>query len=232
MIRLDKVLAHMGFGTRKEVKKLIRDGLVLVNGNTVFNDDLKIDIELDEINILDEKVEYKKYTYILLNKPEGYISATFDYNKPIVLDLISDNAKGLFPVGRLDIDSIGLLLITNDGMLAHRMLSPKSHVEKTYYIEFSGNEKDNFKDLFNEGIILDDGYKCKPAIYESLGSNKAYITLIEGKFHQVKRMMESLNCNVLLLKRIKFGPLLLNDDLELGKYRYLSQEEIDELKKI
>ena len=135
-MRLDKLLAHMDYGSRKEVKELIRKGYVLVNGNVIKDDDFKVDEINDEINILDSEIKYEEFIYIMLNKPEGYVSATYDFSKPIVLDLIDDYKKrNLFPVGRLDIDTHGLLLITNDGNMAHRLLSPKSHVDKKYYVE-------------------------------------------------------------------------------------------------
>lgn len=229
MMRLDKVLAHLSFGSRKEVKKLIRDGLVYVNGIQTFDDDIKVDPLNDEINVLDMNVEYKEFTYIMLNKPEGYVSATFDIKYPTVIDLIDTAYKNLFPVGRLDIDSIGLLLITNDGKLAHKLLAPKSHVYKKYYIEYDGIYKDSFIDEFKNGITLDDGYKCLSATFEYIDNNKAYVTIREGKYHQVKRMMEALGCNVTLLKRVEFGPLLLDLNLKLGEYRELTKEELERL---
>ena len=133
MMRLDKMLAHSGYGTRKEVKEFIRKGLVMVNGEVIYDDDYKVDEVNDEITILDQEVNYEKMIYLMLNKPDGYISATYDYHDPIVLDLIDGyENRGLFPVGRLDKDTVGLLLITNDGKLAHKLLSPKSHVDKVY----------------------------------------------------------------------------------------------------
>ena len=231
MIRLDKLLAHMDYGSRKEVKELIRKGYVLVNGNVIKDDDFKVDEFNDEINILDSEIKYEEFIYIMLNKPEGYVSATYDYSKPIVLDLIDDYKKrNLFPVGRLDIDTHGLLLITNDGNLAHRMLSPKSHVDKKYYLKYEGKYNDFFLKKFEEGIILDDGYKCMPAEFIDLGDNEAYIIIREGKFHQVKRMMEAVGCNVTFLKRISFGNLVLDESLKEGKWRHLTSEEFESLK--
>ena len=226
MIRLDKMLAHMLYGSRKEVKKMIRDGLVYVNGIQVFDDDLKVDEVNDEINILNQNIEYKEFVYFMLNKPIGYVSATFDYNNPTVIDLIDKKYEGIFPVGRLDIDSTGLLLITNDGKLAHELLSPKKHVFKKYYIEFDGKYNESFVNKFKEGITLDDGYKCKEAFFEYLGDNRAYVTISEGKYHQVKRMMETLNCKVTSLNRVSFGPLDLDYNLKLGESRELTKEEI------
>ncbi|MBQ6783721.1 MAG: rRNA pseudouridine synthase [Acholeplasmatales bacterium] len=230
-MRLDKLLAHMDYGSRKEVKELIRKGYVLVNGNVIKDDDFKVDEFNDEINILDSEIKYEEFIYIMLNKPEGYVSATYDYSKPIVLDLIDDYKKrNLFPVGRLDIDTHGLLLITNDGNLAHRMLSPKSHVDKKYYLKYDGKYNESFIQKFKDGITLDDGYKCMPAEFIDLGDNEAYIIIREGKFHQVKRMMEAVGCNVTFLKRISFGNLVLDESLKEGKWRHLTNEEIESLK--
>lgn len=231
MMRLDKLLAHMDYGSRKEVKELIRKGYVLVNGNVIKDDDFKVDEFNDEINILDSEIKYEEFIYIMLNKPEGYVSATYDYSKPIVLDLIDDYKKrNLFPVGRLDIDTHGLLLITNDGNLAHRMLSPKSHVDKKYYLKYDGKYNESFIQKFKDGITLDDGYKCMPAEFIDLGDNEAYIIIREGKFHQVKRMMEAVGCNVTFLKRISFGNLVLDESLKEGKWRHLTNEEIESIK--
>ncbi len=230
-MRLDKLLANIGYGSRKEVKSFIRKGLVLVNGNTVYDDDLKVDEQNDEISILDQKIEYQEKRYLILNKPDGYVSATFDFHDPTVLDLINEKQKGLFPVGRLDKDTTGLLLITNDGLLAHQLLSPKNRVSKVYELTFTGTFKDEYYNCFKEGIILDDGYVCKPAIFELTGNNSGKITIYEGKFHQVKRMMQSLDMEVTSLKRISFGNLNLPSDLKCGKYRELTEEELESLKK-
>lgn len=231
MIRLDKILSHLGYGSRKEVKEIIRKGYVTVNGEVISKDDTKIDEENDEVLVFDDKIEYDKFIYLMLNKPSGYVSATFDNKLPTVLDLIEGYEKrGLFPVGRLDIDTYGLLLITNDGMLAHKMLSPKYHVDKKYYLEFDGDFKEENYKKFEDGIILDDGYKCMSAKFELVDKNKGYITIKEGKFHQVKRMMEALNMTVTFLKRVSFGALKLDDNLKYGEYRKLTEEEIKSLK--
>ncbi len=230
-MRLDKLLANIGYGSRKEVKSFIRKRLVLVNGNTVYDDDLKVDELNDEISILDQKIEFQEKRYLILNKPDGYVSATFDFHDPTVLDLINEKQKGLFPVGRLDKDTTGLLLITNDGILAHQLLSPKNHVSKVYELTFTGVFKDEYYNFFEKGIILDDGYVCKPAIFELTGDHNGKITIYEGKYHQVKRMMQSLNMEVTSLKRISFGNLNLPSDLECGKYRELTDKELESLKK-
>ncbi len=229
MMRLDKMLANMGYGSRKEVKEYIRKGYVLVNGEIVTNDDFKIDEVNDEVVIADNKVEYSDKIYIMLNKPDGYVSATFDNNDPTVIDLVSEYSyKNIFPVGRLDKDTHGLLLITNDGVLAHNLLSPKKHVLKKYYLKYDGKITANNIEKFKKGIDLGD-FITKPAELIDLGNNEAYVIISEGKFHQVKRMMEHINCNVTYLKRIEFGPLKLDDNLEEKEYRLLSKEEIEML---
>lgn len=231
MIRLDKLLAHSGYGSRKEVKELIRKGQVSVNEVVIKDDDFKVDEVNDEVIVEGIIVDYQKFIYIMMNKPDGVLSATYDPKDPIVLDLIEDTpTRGLFPVGRLDKDSEGLLLITNDGKLAHELLSPKKHVDKVYYIEYEGELIKDVKERFKEGIILEDNYKCLPASIELLNDNKAYITISEGKFHQVKRMINMCNGEVTYLKRIKFGPLELDNSLKEGEYRFLSNLELDSLK--
>ncbi len=227
MIRLDKILAHSGYGSRKEVKELIRKGFVMVNGEIITDDDFKVDEINDEITIADSTIKYEKNIYIMLNKPDGYISATYDNHDPIVLDLIEGYEKrNLFPVGRLDKDTVGLLLITNDGDLAHRMLSPKKHVDKTYYLKFEGELTLDKISKFQEGIILDDGYLCMPASYNRINNNEGILTIKEGKYHQVKRMLEALDCKVTYLKRISFGPITLDENLQEGEYRFLTDEEL------
>ena len=231
MIRLDKLLAHSGYGSRKEVKELIRKGQVSVNEVVIKDDDFKVDEVNDEVIVEGIIVDYQKFIYIMMNKPDGVLSATYDPKDPIVLDLIEDTpTRGLFPVGRLDKDSEGLLLITNDGKLAHELLSPKKHVDKVYYIEYDGELVNDVKERFKEGIILEDDYKCLPASIELLNDNKAYVTISEGKFHQVKRMINMCNGEVTYLKRIKFGPLELDNSLKEGEYRFLSNLELDSLK--
>lgn len=225
MIRLDKILAHMGYGSRKEVKELIRKGYVSINGEIIKSDDYKVN-DNDEVVVFNEVIKYDEYIYLMLNKPDGYISATFDNNLPTVLDLIYGyESRNLFPVGRLDIDTYGLLLITNDGALAHKLLSPKNHVDKKYYLKYEGTYNDNIPNIFKNGIQIDD-YITKPAIFENLGNNEAYITVSEGKFHQVKRMMEYVGCKVTYLERIEFGPLKLDNNLKRGEFRKLTDEEI------
>jgi len=230
MMRLDKLLAHCGYGTRKEVKEFIRKGYVLVNGEVIRNDDFKVDEINDEIIIADEDVAYERMIYLMLNKPDGYVSATFDNYDPTVIDLIAGyENRNLFPVGRLDKDTVGLLLITNDGKLAHKLLSPKSHVDKTYYLKYEGKFMEVHHQLFKDGVVLDDGYKCMPAEFIDLGNNEGKIIIKEGKYHQVKRMMEAIGCRVTYLRRISFGTLKIDESLNEGDYRPLTKEELEEL---
>ena len=227
MIRLDKMLAHSGYGSRKEVKNYIRKGLVLVNGIAVTDDDFKVDELNDEVVIADQNVSYTNNIYIMLNKPDGYVSATYDNYDPTVIDLIDGFEKrNLFPVGRLDKDTVGLLLITNDGQLAHKLLSPKSHVDKIYYLKHTGVFKESYHKSFADGIVLDDGYRCMPAVFKVLGNGEGEITIKEGKYHQVKRMMQALGMEVTYLRRIKFGNLAIDESLNEGEYRHLTEEEI------
>ena len=232
ILRLDKMLAHLGYGSRKDVKQLIRKGEVLVNGEICKNDDYKVDSDKDDVIVFDEQVNYNEFVYIMLHKPAGVVSATFDNYKRTVIDLVSEYEKQkVFPVGRLDIDTEGLLLICNDGMLCHKLLAPKSHVDKTYYVEFSGEFKDDYIEQFKNGIILEDGYKTMPADIELISESSANLTIHEGKFHQVKRMFLALNMEVTYLKRISFGSLKLDESLKKGEYRLLTDQEIELLKK-
>ncbi len=231
MERLDKILAHMNYGSRKQVKEYIRKGYFMVNGEVVYDDDFKVNPQDDEITFDGEEINYESLVYIMLNKPNDVISATFDPRYKTVIDLMPEYAKmGVFPVGRLDIDTEGLLIISNDGHLAHRLLSPKYHVTKKYYVEFSGEFKDKYYDDFKNGITLDDGYKCLSAKAEKIDEHKAYVYIEEGKYHQVKRMFEALNMKVTYLKRVAFGDICLDENLALGEYRVLTKEEIELLK--
>lgn len=233
MERLDKILAHMNYGSRKEVKEYIRKGYFMVNGEIITNDDFKVNPIDDEITFDGGKVDYQEFIYIMLNKPQDVISATFDPRYKTVIDLMPEYSKmNIFPVGRLDIDTEGLLLITNDGHLAHKLLSPKYHVWKKYYLKFEGIFKEEFFKEFEKGIILDDGYQTLPSKFELINNNEAYIYIHEGKYHQVKRMLEALNMKVTYLKRVEFGSLVLDDTLKLSEYRILTKEEINLLKEL
>lgn len=230
MIRLDKMLANIGFGTRKEVKKIIKDKRVLVNDVLVTKDDFKIDENLDKVIVDGILIDYKKFVYIMLNKPDGYLSANEDGQYPTVFDLIDDKTKGLFCVGRLDIDTEGLLLITNDGDLAHNLLSPKKHVAKKYYVEISNPlTKEHIDMLENSKIILDDEV-LKKAKVELINDHALYLTITEGKYHQVKRMISACQSEVTYLKRVAMGSLLLDPLLKVKEYRYLTDDEISQLR--
>ena len=229
--RIDKILSNLGYGSRSELKKLCKSGLVKVNGKVINNPGVQVDVENDEILFDGEKVVYKEFIYLMLNKPDGYISATFDKRDPIVLDLIDkeDLIFEPFPVGRLDKDTEGLLVLTNDGQLAHRVLSPKKHVPKTYYAKIEGVVTEEDVKAFAEGVILDDGYETMPAELEILKSDEISeieLTIHEGKFHQVKRMFESVGKKVVYLKRLSMGKLKLDEGLALGEYRELTEEEV------
>ncbi len=230
-MRLDKFLADCGLGTRTEVKKMIRSGVVSVNGKPIAKADIHISPETDTVTAFGQEVEYREFIYLMLNKPQGYISATRDGRTPTVMALVPDEYLHFepFPVGRLDIDTEGLLLLTNDGDLAHRLLAPKKHIPKTYLaqVEKAVTEKDI--DAFSQGVILDDGYKTMPAELKTVSSEEdfwAEIVINEGKFHQVKRMFESIGNKVLYLKRIKMNNLCLDETLPLGEIRELTEDEL------
>lgn len=240
MERLDKVLANSGYGTRKEVKKLIKDGNIKINDKIIKSSNIQVDIDKDEILIKDKKLVYKKYIYLLMNKPSGVISATEDNYDKTVIDILNEYHKSFkpAPVGRLDKDTVGLLLITNDGELNHRMLAPKWHVDKVYYAVIDSIVNDEDILAFKEGITLDDGYKCKPGKLEIINTDEEVmkssvkVTIHEGKFHQVKKMFLATGKKVMYLKRIAFGPLILTDDIKEGDYRELKEDEIKLLKTI
>lgn len=234
-MRLDKFLSNHGFGSRKEVKLLVKHGAVSVNELTVKKADIKIDPERNHIAVHGEKVDYEPFVYIMLNKPSGYISSTKDYKDQTVLQLIDGfDHYDLHPVGRLDKDTEGLLLLTNDGQFSHDVLSPKKHVNKTYYARVEGVVTEDTVNAFNAGVTLDDGYETMPATLEIIKSDTiSEITLViqEGKFHQVKRMFQSVGMTVVYLKRIQMGSLPLDESLVLGEYRKLTQHEINLVKK-
>lgn len=238
MERLDKVLANLGYGTRKEVKAVVKEGRVQVDGKAIFDSSMQIDPEITELTIDGEAVKYRKYIYIMLNKPEGVVSATFDNYDETVIDLLAPELQALnpFPVGRLDKDTVGLLLITNDGELNHRLISPKWHVDKVYFAQIDKPVSIGDVKAFEKGITLDDGYRCLPAKLEILSStddgSDVLVTIQEGKFHQVKRMFQSAQKNVVFLKRIKFGEIKLDEELNEGDYRELSKDEIKILKQV
>ena len=225
-MRLDKYLAHVGLGTRKEVKEFIRKSRVTVNGKVVKKDDTKIDENKDIICFDGEELSYKKYVYYMLNKPQGVISATFDQTYKTVLECFDCFLpEDVFPVGRLDKDTEGLLLISNDGQLSHKLLSLKYHVDKKYYVKCEKSITDEMLDGLQKPIELkEDSYQ--PGVAEKISDDELYLTIQEGKFHQVKRMVHYVGNEVIFLKRVGFGPLTLDEDLKPGEYRELSDEEI------
>ena len=241
MLRLDKYLADCGAGTRSEVKKILKAGRVTVDGAVCLKPETKVSPEDSEICLDGKRLSYKPFAYYLLHKPAGVITATEDPRHRTVMDLLTGvTDRDLAPVGRLDIDTEGLLLITNDGALAHRLLSPKHHVDKTYYARISGHPGDETVLMFREGLVLPDGLSCMPAelrILTGSGSGsddyaEILITIREGKFHQIKRMFQAVGCEVLYLKRLTMGPLTLDENLQPGEYRRLTDAELDTLRKV
>ena len=237
LIRLDKYLADMQVGTSSEVKELKRNKRVTENDNIVTKPESKINTDGDSVNVDGNAVGYHEYEYFMLNKPAGVVSATDDNTCTTVIDLIkTNNRKDLFPVGRLDKDTEGLLIITNDGAMAHDLLSPKKHVDKTYYAKVKGKISDMEVKQFADGLFVDEELTALPAILKvlSYNSDKDYsefhVTIHEGKFHQVKRMAEAVGRKVEYLKRISMGPLVLDKELKKGEYRPLFEEELAKLK--
>lgn len=231
MIRLDKYLAHAGIGTRKEVKQWIRKKHVSVNGVICIKDDTHIDETSDEVVLDGERIQYDRVVYIMLHKPDGVVSATSDAQYQTVLECIDTIIpKDCFPVGRLDIDTEGLLLICNDGKLAHALLSPKKHVDKTYYVEIREPLEKGDIELLESGTITLDDEVLKPAKVEVIDETSIYLTIQEGKYHQVKRMLQAVHNEVLFLRRERMGSLVLDTALKPGEWRYLTEEEIQVLK--
>ncbi len=231
-MRLDKLLANMGYGSRKEVKQLLKQKAVTVDGASVKNAAMHVDPEQQNVSVYGERVIYTEFVYFMMNKPPGVISATEDLRDETVIDLLEpvDQHFQPFPVGRLDKDTEGLLVLTNDGILAHNLLSPKKHVPKVYYAHIEGVVTEEDVEKFANGVELDDGYMTKPGklvILKSAPQSEIELTIQEGKFHQVKRMFEAVGKRVTYLKRISMGNLKLDDQLELGEYRELTVEELD-----
>ncbi|MBO2942598.1 rRNA pseudouridine synthase [Paenibacillus sp. F411] len=235
--RLDKVLSNMGWGSRADIKKMVKQGMIVVNNAAVKDPGMQVDPHRDILEVQGERVHYREYMYLMMNKPQGVISATEDKRDKTVIDLLSQDDRWLqpFPVGRLDKDTVGLLLITNDGQLAHELLSPKKHVPKTYEAYVQGNVDEEDVIRFREGVTLDDGYTTLPAELKILSREdeadgvKSHISLTihEGKFHQVKRMFEAVGKKVVYLKRISMGSLRLDEALALGTYRELTSAELE-----
>lgn len=234
-MRIDKFLANMGFGTRKEVKQLIKSKAVTVDGDTVKDSGQNIQPDTATVKVYGDHVEYKPYVYIMMNKPAGVISATEDHKDKTVVDLLGAEVAhyDLHPVGRLDKDTVGLLLLTNDGDLTHQLLSPKKKVPKRYYAHVEGRVTQKDVEAFQEGVELEDGYKTKPGeliILKSDQISDIELVITEGKFHQVKRMFEAVEKKVVYLKRLEMGSLSLDSELLEGEYRELTVEELDSLK--
>lgn len=232
MERLDKVISTTGKKSRREVKDMVRQGRILVDGKVAAAADMKVDPFLAEILLDGEPLCYEKFTYIMLHKPAGVLSAVEDRKQKTVLDLLPPELqkRGLSPVGRLDKDTEGLLLLTNDGELTHKLLSPKYHVDKVYYARVDGCLEETDIEAFAAGMTLGDGLECLPAGLEILSDNEALVTLHEGKFHQVKRMLAARGKPVLYLRRLRMGPLRLDENLPRGAYRSLHEEEIKSLR--
>lgn len=236
-MRLDRLLANMGFGSRKDVRNLLRKKHVTVNSDVERNGSIHVDPYKDIIKVNNKQVYYQKYIYIMLNKAPGYISATRNAREKTVIDLLSEDMRHFqpFPVGRLDKDTEGLLLLTNDGDLAHQITSPNKNIEKIYFAKIQGkvNEEDTQKII--NGVTLDDGYVTKEAKLKVLLSDdisEVEITITEGKFHQVKRMFAAIGKKVIYLKRIQMGEIILDESLQLGEYRMLNDDELSYCKSL
>jgi 16S rRNA pseudouridine516 synthase len=235
-MRLDKYLANMGSGTRSEIKQWIRKGRVKVNEIRMKKPETKVVADLDLVTLDDRVVHYREFLYFMMNKPAGVVSATRDHVDQTIIDLIKDKqGKELFPVGRLDKDTEGLLLVTNDGGLAHRLLSPRKHVNKVYYAKIKGRVAKEEKTAFLEGVVIESGYHTLPASLTILKSDEISeitLTIQEGKYHQVKQMFEAVGKEVFYLKRIAMGGLELDPGLAPGQYRSLRDSEVEYLKNL
>lgn len=232
-MRLDKLLAHSGFGTRKEVKNLLRTKLVTVNDQVIIDGACKVDESNDAICYDGFPIVYEAFIYVMLNKPKGVVSSTKEQNDTTVIDVLGADFSHfkLFPVGRLDKDTTGLLLLTNDGKLAHSLLSPKHDVKKVYYVTVDKPLSD-LTDAFDQEMILEDGTIFKKAQFEQLTTTTCYLTISEGKYHQVKRMFAHLGYKVIELERKQMKKLVLDETLEYGAYRYLTQAELISLQQV
>ena len=232
MERLDKIVSATGKKSRREVKLLVKQGRILVDGGPAAAADMKGDPEVSEILLDGENIGYQRFTYIMLHKPAGVLSAVEDRRQKTVLDLLPEELqkRGLSPVGRLDKDTEGLLLLTNDGELTHHLLSPRHHVDKVYYARVEGELEQADCEAFAAGMTLGDGLECMPAGLKILSPDEALVTLQEGKFHQVKRMLAARGKPVVYLKRLSMGPLQLDEVLQPGEFRHLTEEETDSLR--
>lgn len=232
--RLDKILASQSTASRTEVQKIIASGQVSINGEICRKKERKLDPESDIITINGKNLSFSEHIYIMLNKPKGVLSASEDKSAETVIDLIPDSIKrkNLFPAGRLDKDTEGLLIITDDGDFAHKMLAPKNHVYKVYHAVIDGHITEREIKLFNDGIVFADGFKCLPAKLSVIGNGEKQlceVTICEGKFHQVKKMFLAVGCTVLELKRVKIGALTLDGRLKAGQCRLMPPEEYNKV---
>ena len=230
-MRIDKLLTTMGQATRSEASKAAKKGLIKVNGTVVSRADIKIDPDRDTVEYMGRQVSYMKYIYIMLNKPSGIVSSTDGKDGVTVISLLPEELQkcGLFPCGRLDKDTVGLLLLTNDGSTAHYLLSPKRHVSKVYYVKTELPISDKDIKMLENGVKLDHGDVALPAKVERKGEKELYITIVEGMYHQIKRMLEAVNNKVIYLERVEFGKIPLDTSLKRGEWRYLTQDETDVL---
>ena len=230
-MRIDKLLTTMGQATRSEASKAAKKGLIKVNGTVVSRADIKIDPDRDTVEYMGKRVSYMKYIYIMLNKPSGIVSSTDGKDGVTVISLLPDELQkcGLFPCGRLDKDTVGLLLLTNDGSTAHYLLSPKRHVSKVYYVKTELPISDRDIEMLENGVKLDHGDVALPAKVERKGEKELHITIVEGMYHQIKRMLEAVNNKVIYLERVEFGKIPLDTSLKRGEWRYLTQDETDVL---
>ena len=226
MIRLDKFFSEKKILSRKEVADKIKKGCITVNGVVAKKADVKIDENKDIITLDDKVVQYKKYVYLLLNKPQGYVSSTDDPRDKTVLDLLPPDLRkfDLFPCGRLDKDTVGLVILTNDGVSAHNNLSPKRHVKKKYFFTTADDYTDDDVDAIQAGITLADGWATKPCEIERVDGKNGYITLVEGKYHEIKRLFGARGNKIVFLQRVSFSSILLGD-LPEGQYRHLTPQE-------
>lgn len=231
-LRIDKMLSSVGLGSRKQIKQDARRGHVKINGITEKDSSKIINTDEDSVEYMGETVKYVQYIYLMMNKPRGAVSATEDNYDRTVIDLLNDKDKfySPFPVGRLDKDTEGLLLLTNNGQLAHDLLSPRKHVDKTYYAEVEEEVTEDDVKAFAEGIVLtNENYRTLPAVLEIIEAgypSSCYVTIKEGKFHQVKRMFNAVNNEVIYLKRLSMGPIRLDESLKPGEYRHLTEDEL------
>ena len=226
MLRLDKFLCDAGIGSRSQVKVFLKQGLIKVNGEIIKRPEFKVEEEQDSVTFQGKEIKYRKYVYYMLNKPKGVVSATRDNLDRTVTDLIKDSGhQNLFPVGRLDKDTEGLLIMTNDGDLAHRLLSPKKHVDKVYYVELDKMLTEEGRRMLETGIDIGEEKPTLPANAQRITDTSLYLTIREGKYNQVKRMLKAVGCEVTYLKRIAMGAISLDKNLPCGCYRELTEEE-------